>query len=157
MSAFRRTLGRGDHARHDLTAVAAVEAEVCVGGQDDGIGEYLRHPYQLGVGQTGRHLGVLLDQLQDVLEVVAEIEADDKCLAPQQFTERPLVPATEQVKRFGERRLAGLPRRRQPLRVRDGPPVMRVAAAQQRDEEAGVNEDACGHIPIASGSPCASR
>ncbi len=58
-------------ARHNVPAVAAVDAEVAVRGEQDGIGDNLRQPHQAGVGEAHGHVGIFPQQRQNRPQVVA--------------------------------------------------------------------------------------
>ena len=63
--------------------MTAVDAEVGVGGENDGISKRFGHAHQARVGEAHWHVGILVQELQHRLELVAEVEARDQgaCLS----------------------------------------------------------------------------
>ena len=66
-----------------MPAMAAIDPEIGVSGEENGIGHGLRHPDQTGIGQAHRHAGVLLHQLENRLEVLREFEGEQQRTAPE--------------------------------------------------------------------------
>jgi hypothetical protein len=54
-------------ARNGLAAEAAVDAEVAVGREEDGVGQNLGHADEAGVGEAHRHVGILAQQREENL------------------------------------------------------------------------------------------
>ena len=52
---------------------------------------------------------------------------------------------SEKMKDLGKRRLACRPGRRKPRRLCYRPPMMDIAAVEQRHDEPGINEGVSGH------------
>jgi hypothetical protein len=58
------------HTGNNLSAVAAIDAEVGIGGEHEGIGKRFGHPHKAGVGEARGHIGVFLQQLQHGFHVI---------------------------------------------------------------------------------------
>jgi hypothetical protein len=54
--------------------VAAIDSEVCIRGQKNGIGEGLRHAHEAGIRQAHRSVRVFVHELQDRLQLVGQVE-----------------------------------------------------------------------------------
>jgi len=78
----------GHHARYDLATVAAVDPEVVVGGEHDGISEDFGHTHQTSIGQTHRNIGVLLQEPENRAQLAGQVEVDVKETTPQQAEHR---------------------------------------------------------------------
>ena len=53
----------------------AIYAEVAVGCEEKGIGEYLGHPDEAGIGKAHRYVSVLLHQPKDGLDMIAKLKS----------------------------------------------------------------------------------
>jgi hypothetical protein len=69
------------YAWNDVTAVAAVNAEIGVGREDDGSGKGFGHAHKASIGEAHRHVRVLLNELQHRLHVFTQIERNAQGLA----------------------------------------------------------------------------
>ena len=76
---------------------------------------------------------------------VAEMEDGHDCAAAEQRSETGGAMHAEQVKGLRQSRVARLPGRREAWRLGSCPVVIGVAAAEQSDQKAGVNQNASGH------------
>jgi hypothetical protein len=63
--------------RNDLAAMAAIDAKVGVGGQDDGVGERLGHPHAAGIGEGHRDVGVFLHERHDPVHLIGQVEGQE--------------------------------------------------------------------------------
>ena len=61
-------------AGDDLAVVAAVEVEIVVGGQNDGIGGNFGHADQASVGQAHWHVGVFVHEIEHRNELRLKFE-----------------------------------------------------------------------------------
>ena len=132
-------------AGHRLTAVAPIDPKVRVCGQEDGIGPDLRHAHEAGIGESHRNIGVLLQKMKRTVKVVAQIEPRDDGVSSEELRKLVRAPVFQQVEGLGQDRLAGTPGRRKSIDDGGRPRMIEVAAVQECDEEAGVNENASGH------------
>jgi hypothetical protein len=140
-----------------VATVPAIDAEVSVRGEEHRIGERFGHPHEAGVGETHRHVGVLLKEPQERPHVRTEVESEDHGLAAEKRAESGTARRPDQVKGLREDSFAGPPRGRVARRLGHRPVVMTVASAQERDEEAGVNEDASDRSRLPSGTLSCER
>src|ERR1043165_426463 len=62
------------HARHDLTTMPAVNAEIAVSRQQDRIGEDFGHPQKTGVRKTHRNVGVFFQKSNDLIQMFIKLE-----------------------------------------------------------------------------------
>lgn len=67
--------------------MTAINAEVCIGRQNDGISKSFGHANEASVGEAHRNVGVLLYELQDWLDVAGKVEGDDQGMAAKECTE----------------------------------------------------------------------
>jgi hypothetical protein len=94
----RQSLGR--HTRNYLAAVAAINSEICIGGQDDGISERFGHANEASVGEAHGDVGVFLHEPQDWLYVVGEVERGDQGMPAKECAETWRAASAKQVERF---------------------------------------------------------
>src|SRR5262245_50841894 len=55
----------GHYARYDLAAVTAVDAEVGVGGEKNGVWKRFGHAHQAGIRETHGYVRILLDECEN--------------------------------------------------------------------------------------------
>lgn len=67
--------------------MAAVETEIAVGGEDDGVGERLGHADEASIGEAHGNIGIFFDEAGNGLDVVGEIEGHDKGATAKQSVE----------------------------------------------------------------------
>ena len=125
--------------------MSAVDAEVRIGREQDRIGRRLAHSDEARVGEAHRDVRILLHETQHAIEVVREIERRNNGTPAKKRTEGWPAARPQKVEGLRENSVARSPGRGQTRRVSDRPPVVTVATAQKGDDEAGVNENACGH------------
>ena len=133
-----------------MTTVAAIDAEIGIGGEDDGVGQGFAHPHEAGIGKTHGDVGVLLHKIQDPVQLIGEVKGGDHGAAAKKRGEARSAPSPEKVEGLRKDRFARLPGRGQTRGLGRRPWVMAVAAAQKGDQKAGVNERASGHSPWSS-------
>jgi len=61
--------------------MAAVNSEILIGRQDDGISKRFRHANEASIGQTHRNVWILFDQLHNRLDVSGKFEGNQQGLA----------------------------------------------------------------------------
>jgi len=101
------------HARNRLAAVAAIDAEARVRGENDRIGQHFGHADEARIGEAHRQITVFLYELHDPFELVGEIEARGYGAATEKSGEPGCAGRTEEVERLREDCLAGAPRGRE--------------------------------------------
>lgn len=111
--------------------MAAINPEILVCCQDNGISEDSRHAYKACVGETHWNVGVLFDQFCDWLQVFGELEGDNKSMAAKSCAKgcSPLLP--QEMIRFRDSRLACRPRWREIGRPAHSPAMTGIALAKQ--------------------------
>ena len=124
--------------------MAAVDAKVRIGGEHKRVVKRLRHAHQAGIGQAHRSVGIFLDEFQRPFKVPVEVKGGHHGAALEKRGQCQSAMGTQQVEGFGQHGLARAPRGREMLRLDDRPFVVTVAAAQQRYQKPGVNEDVSG-------------
>lgn len=135
-------------AGNDLPAVAAIDPEVSIDGEKNGIGRHFAHPHQTGIGKAHRDIRVLLHELQHTLQFATEVKRRNDSTAAQESGQCRLSRGSQEKEGLGKGRLAGSPGSGKMRCLSRGPAMMAVAAGKQRDQETGVNEDASGHIRL---------
>src|SRR6266852_4717702 len=58
--------------------MAAIDSEILVCRQNDGISENFRHANKAGISEAHGNIGIFFDQLRDGLEVFGKLEGDNK-------------------------------------------------------------------------------
>ena len=54
--------------------MAAIDAEVSIGGKQERFGQCFGHPNEAGVGEAHGHIGIFLQQLQHGFQIIVLIE-----------------------------------------------------------------------------------
>jgi hypothetical protein len=111
--------------------VAAVDSEILVGRQDDGIGKRFGHTNEASIGEAHGNVGVFFNQLSNCLHVLGEPEGDDHGTAAKQLTETRRAALSEKVVRHRQSRFACRPRRSEIVGLSHGPLVVSVALAKR--------------------------
>ena len=119
------------HTGNNLSAMAAINAEIGIRGKYNGIGKCFGHTHQAGIGEAHGHIGVFLQQFQHGFHIVVEVEIHEHSTALKQSAECRGPTPTNKVESFGQDGFAGTPRWRVLSRLRYCPRVMRIAAAEQ--------------------------
>ena len=147
------------HGGHDLPPLEAVDAEIAVERHHGAARVLFCHAHQAGVRQRHGHGRVSVHQGADGTGFRIQTKRYLQHAAFEQLQHSPgrAGQAPQQEAGLGEHRLAGHQRRHQVREARLGPVVMAVAAVQQRDEWAGVENDAPvgGHRVVPALGPVA--
>ena len=80
-----------------MTAVAAVNAEIGIRGQDDGVGERLGHAHEASIGEAHRHVRVLLNEPHHWLDVLRQIKCNAHGMATKKGTQSGRATQSEKV------------------------------------------------------------
>jgi hypothetical protein len=59
------------NTRNNLPAVAAIDSEIGIGGEKDGVGECFRHAHQTGIRETHGYIGKFLNEDEHSLQIVS--------------------------------------------------------------------------------------
>ena len=62
--------------------MAAINTEISIGRENDGIGERFSHAHEAGIGEAHGHIRVLLHKLQHDLQLFCQIESKEHGTAP---------------------------------------------------------------------------
>jgi hypothetical protein len=54
--------------------MTAIDTEVRVSGEYEGIGQCFGHTHEAGVGEAHGHIGIFLQQLQHSFQVIVQVE-----------------------------------------------------------------------------------
>ena len=119
------------HTGNNLSAMAAIDAEVGISGKQERIGQCFGHTHKAGVGEAHGQVGVFLQQPQHGFRVVVKIEIHEHGTALKQSAERRGSTSTEKVEGFGQDGFASAPGWSMLSRLGYRPRVMRIAAAEQ--------------------------
>ena len=92
-----------------MAAVAAIDAKVGIGGEDDGIGERFGHAHEARIGKTHGYACVFPHEHQHRLEITGQIERKDHGTAAKKRAQSGPATSSEKVERFGQNGLAGFP------------------------------------------------
>jgi len=103
----------GHQARDRLPTMAAVDAKVSIGGDEDGPREGFGHPHQAGIGQAHGNVPVFAQEAQHPIQLPAEVESRNQGPPPQQGAQRVHASLAQEVEGFGEHRITGTPGQRQ--------------------------------------------
>lgn len=93
-----------------MTTVAAIDAKVGIRCENHRVRTDFAHPHQAGVGKTHRDIRVFLYQLQNRLQLVAQVKRGNEGAAAEKSGERCPSPGSEKVKSLRQNGLAGSPR-----------------------------------------------
>src|SRR5437667_12631846 len=85
------------HKRDYLATMAAVDPEILVSRQNDGISKRFGHANQACVGEAHRNVRVLLDQSHNGLHAVGKFEGDQQSTAAKQCAEIGCAASSEKV------------------------------------------------------------
>ncbi len=113
-----------------MAAVATVNSEISVCGEDDGIGKCFGHANQASIGEAHGNVGILLDQLHDWFHVLGECKGDQQSATAKQCAKIGGTKPSKKVESLGQNGFAGGPRRRQFGGLCHGPRVVSVATAE---------------------------
>ena len=106
------TLSSGHQARHDLPAVAAVDFEIGVGGQDHGVGQVsLMRTRQASARLMGTSAYLARKSSTRAIHP-PRLNASRKCPRRRSWSRAPGVGCVQQKKRLGQDGFAGKPRQR---------------------------------------------
>ena len=130
-----------------MTAVASINAKVRICRQKDSAGKHFGHANEAGIGKAHRQVGIFLHEREDSLHLVAQVEDGHHCAAAEQCNECWGAARTNKMEGLRQSGIAGLPWRREALRLSSSPAVIGVTAAQKSDEKTGINENVSGHSP----------
>ena len=125
--------------------MAAIDSEILVCRQNNGISENFRHTDKAGISEAHGNIGIFCDQLRDWPEVFGKLEGDNKGTSANQCANCWGSLPAQKVVRLRESRFARRPRWREIGRLAGSPLVISVAVTEQRHHETGVNEDVSGH------------
>ena len=89
------------HTRNYLATMAAVDPEILVGRQNDGISKRFGHANKACVGEAHRNVRVLFDQFQNGFYAVGKFEGDQQSTAAKQCTEIGCAKSSEKVEGLG--------------------------------------------------------
>jgi hypothetical protein len=131
-------------AGNDLTILATIDAEIPIGGQDQGIRENLRHSDETCIGQTHWYVRVLLHESKHGIGISAKIEGHQHLRTPNERHERSHT-RLEEIESLGENGLTRDPRRRQLRGLSYRPAVMVIAPVEQRNQKTGISDYVCVH------------
>lgn len=81
--------------------MTAIDAEVGISGQYNGIGKCFGHAHETGIGETHGHVSVFLQQLQHGFYVIVKSETCEYGTALKQSTERRGPACAKEVEGFG--------------------------------------------------------
>ena len=144
------------HAWNDVATMTAIDAEISVSREHDGISKRLGHAHEAGLCEAHGHIGVLLQELEHRLKVLCQLKRNEQGTSSKQLVQARRTAHSDKVKSFGQSGFACAPRGREPRCLRRRPIVMGVAIAEQCDDESGVNEDvSCHSQSPASTASCA--
>jgi len=107
--------------------MAAIDSEILVRCQDDGISEDFSHTNKAGIRKAHGNVGIFLDQFRDWLQVFRELEGDDEGTSTKQCANRWSATLPQEVVSLGESRLARRPRWRKIRRLARSPFAIGVA------------------------------
>ena len=93
--------------------MAAVNPKVSVRGEHNRIGQRFGHSHEARIGETHRHVSVLVKQPENPLDFVTKIEAHGHGASSEKSGQSRTSLRTQQVKRLGQHRLTREPRRRE--------------------------------------------
>lgn len=127
--------------------MAPVDVKIGIRREKERIVQRFSHAHQTGIRQTHRPVRIFLNQSQRPFEVLSQTECANHGAAPKQSGKGWAAARIEEVKSLGHHGFAGDPGRRKPLRLGCRPGVMGVAAAQQSNQKARINEDVSGRSP----------
>ena len=125
----------------------AIDAEVSIGGKNDRIRKRFGHAHKAGVGEAHGHVCVFLQEPEYGLHVVVQIESGNQGPTAKQRAEPKRPGRAEKVEGFRQDRVTSAPGWSVARHLPHRPLVVRVAAAEQRHQEACVNERVSGHSP----------
>ena len=92
-----------------MATVAAIDAKIDIGGEDDGIGERFGHAHEARIGTTHGYACVFPHEYQHRLEITGQIERKDHGTAAKKRAQSGPATSSEKVERFGQNGLAGFP------------------------------------------------
>jgi hypothetical protein len=140
-------LSRRD-CRDDLAAIAPIDPEVAIESEDDTLLIEFGHSDQASIGQRHRHVGELLHQRAERVDLRHDVKvgSDDSSRDEFQDSTRPAVRVLQQKARLREHRIAGEERRLEGVHDFACPSVVVLAAVEQCDERACIDDDG-GHLP----------
>ncbi len=105
----QRTLRRWYHTGDYLAAVAAVNAKVGIGRENDRIGKYFSHTHEASIGEAHRDVCVFLHERQHRVHIVVEVESDAQDLAAKQRAESRHPAWAQQMEGLRQDGFAGAP------------------------------------------------
>lgn len=132
-------------ARDNVAAVAAVEFEVAVSGDDNRLGQYFGHADEAGVCEAHGDVGVFVHEREHGNEFLSQIEEKLEAAAPQHFLDGWRAFRSDQVQGFGQCGFGGEPRFGEGVYLSVEPGMVLVVAANQGDERAAIGDDAFRH------------
>lgn len=93
--------------------MAAIDAEIRIGGEDYRVGQRFAHPDEAGISQAHRNVDVLVQEVQHAVQLVTELEDGEDGTTPKKPGEGGLAAPPQKVESFGENGFAGFPGRGQ--------------------------------------------
>ena len=81
--------------------MAAIDAEVGIGGKYEGIGKCFGHAHEARIGEAHGHVGVFLQQPQHGFHGIVKIEIHEHGTASKQSAERRGPAPAEKMEGFG--------------------------------------------------------
>ena len=124
----------------------AINQEILIGGQNDGICKGLGHANEAGIRKAHGNLGIFFHQLRDCLEILSKLEGHKEGAPAQERAETRSSARFEKVVGLGQNCFAGQPGGRQIRSLQGSPCMVCVALAKKRHQKASVNENVSGHI-----------
>jgi hypothetical protein len=90
--------------------MTAINAEVLVGREDDGIRKSFGHTNEASIGETHGDVGIFINQLDDRVHVFGQLKGNDEGTPPKELTKTRRASFSEKVVSFGQNRFARHPR-----------------------------------------------
>ena len=140
-----------------MAAVTPINPEIGVGREQNRIGEGFGHSDQARIREAHRNIRVFIHQPQDRLRVLVETKGGSQRTAAEEEAQGADALTSEEMERFRRGGFACEPWTREPGGLRDRPIMMPIAPIDEREDEARVNEDACGHSRSCAGAPSSAR
>ena len=141
--------GISGHSRgDDSPPEAAVNLEVGVGGEQEGIGQDFGEPDQTGISDTHGNISKFVQKIENGNEGVLMEGSDLKSATATGEPEGGAAIGSEKMVRLGKCGLAGDPGRRMTAGLLDRPWVVLIVLSPEGDEKRGVNHDGISHSAL---------
>ncbi len=138
--------------------MSAIDAEIAICREEDGIGVGLGHADEAGVGKAHRHVRILLHESQDGLLLLTEHKGRQQLTTEEKRRERSGAVPPKQKECLGEDGLTCPPGRCESRRLDPCPFMMTVSEIQKGYQEAGISEvGAFGQNPMPANSVSSAR